>query len=357
MSGAELEAETGGGTGADLGPALVREGVWVLAQPTGAAHPPRFTLSYLIEDDQHGLHLVDPGIDDAEGANRARLSAVLQSLGRSEDDLASTIVTHLHHDHLALAEHLQREHSVPLALHRADQEAALRLAEAGPSRAETTRAKLVEWGVPERERGALEVAAGATATASASATTTPTSPAPAPLRPVLADVLLDDDEHLAIPGRTVRVLPTPGHTPGHIALVDERERLLFTGDHLLPTLFPGIGLGGPTPDAIGDYLRSLDALEPFARVETPDDPGYEVLPGHGHRFTGLADRIDTTRRHHVRRSHEVAAVLAESPGATTWQIAERIHWTAGFAGLEGFFLLSALRQTAMHVAHLSMEAR
>lgn len=337
----ELRADTEGGvpSAKEVGP-----GLWVIPQPTGLEHPPRFTLSYLLADERGGLHLVDPGADDAEGANRARLSALLGSIGRSQADLAGTIVTHLHVDHLALAEHLQREHGVPLALHRADQEAARRLTEAEPSRASTTRERLGEWGVPQAARAALESAAAGMADSGVQRT-----------RPVNADVLLDDDQLLEIPGHTLRVLPTPGHTPGHIALVDTIERLLFTGDHLLPSLFPGIGLGGPTPDAIGDYLRSLEALEPFARVETHDDPGYRVLPGHGYRFTGLAERVDTTRRHHLRRSQEVAAVLTRSPDASVWQIAERIHWTAGFANLGGFHLLSALAQTAMHRTHLAIE--
>jgi glyoxylase-like metal-dependent hydrolase (beta-lactamase superfamily II) len=335
----ELRAEAEGGR--EPAAKEVASGLWVLPQPTGLEHRPLFTLSYLLEDGRGRLHLVDPGVDDA--ANRARLNALLTSIGRSEADLAGTVVTHLHVDHLALAEHLQREHGVPLALHRADQEAARRLAEAEPSRAATARARLTEWGVPEEERAALGSAAGV---ADSGGQRT---------RPVSADVLLDDDQLLEIPGRALRVLPTPGHTPGHIALVDTTERLLFTGDHLLPSMFPGIGLGGPTPDAIGDYLRSLEALEPFARVETDDDPGYHVLPGHGYRFTGLADRVDTTRRHHLRRSQEVAAVLTRAPDATVWQIAERIHWTAGFANLGGFHLLSALAQTAMHRTHLAIE--
>lgn len=334
------EAEGGGVPEAKtIGP-----GLWVLPQPTGLEHPPRFTLSYLLEDERGGLHLIDPGVDDADGANRARLSALVTSTGHSDADLAATIVTHLHVDHLALTERLQRELGVPLALHRADQEAARRLAEAEPSRAATTRARLGEWGVPNEQRATLEAAAAGMADSGVQRT-----------RAVNADVLLDDDQLLEIPGRALRVLPTPGHTPGHIALVDTTERMLFTGDHLLPTMFPGIGLGGPTPDAIGDYLRSLEALEPFARVETDDDPGYQVLPGHGYRFTGLADRVDTTRRHHLRRSQEVAAVLARAPDTSIWQIAERIHWTAGFANLAGFHLLSALAQTAMHRTHLAIE--
>ena len=107
----ELRAEAEGGSAPqakEIGP-----GLWVLPQPTGLENPPRFTLSYLLEDERGGLHLIDPGVDDAEGANRARVSALLANIGHSEADLVGTIVTHLHVDHLALAERLQRELGVP----------------------------------------------------------------------------------------------------------------------------------------------------------------------------------------------------------------------------------------------------
>ncbi|MDO9395297.1 MAG: MBL fold metallo-hydrolase, partial [Herbiconiux sp.] len=168
-------------------------------------------------------------------------------------------------------------------------------------------------------------------------------------RPFTADRVLAHGDLLPIPGRRIRALHTPGHTPGHLCLVDDDERLLFTGDHLLPTIFPGLGLGGPAPDALGDYLRSLDAVEHEVAHHTE---AIDVLPGHGFRFTGLAGRVRVTRAHHLARSAEIAAILQLEPEATVWQTAERVTWTAGFANLSGFYLFSALAQTAMHREYL-----
>ncbi len=61
-----------------------------------------------------------------------------------------------------------------------------------------------------------------------------------------ADLLVEDGDVLPIAGREVRALWTPGHTAGHLCLVDEGDGLLFTGDHVLPRINPGIGLGGRT---------------------------------------------------------------------------------------------------------------
>jgi len=37
------------------------------------------------------------------------------------------------------------------------------------------------------------------------------------------------------------VVPTPGHTQGHAVFVDPAARLLFAGDHVLPSITPSVG--------------------------------------------------------------------------------------------------------------------
>jgi glyoxylase-like metal-dependent hydrolase (beta-lactamase superfamily II) len=40
--------------------------------------------------------------------------------------------------------------------------------------------------------------------------------------------------HIDLGGRTVDVIPTPGHNQTHVAFYDERTGILFTGDFLMP---------------------------------------------------------------------------------------------------------------------------
>jgi glyoxylase-like metal-dependent hydrolase (beta-lactamase superfamily II) len=155
------------------------------------------------------------------------------------------------------------------------------------------------------------------------------------------DVRLEDGVVLPIPGHELRVVHTPGHTDGHACIVSVAERLLFTGDHLLPDQFAGVGLGAPIPgNPLEDYRRSLERIREF--------DGYLALPGHGWTFRTIGERIDETLAHHGRRTAEVAAVLAAEPSASVWQIAAQLTWTAGWDALAGFYLVSALRQTAWH---------
>jgi hydroxyacylglutathione hydrolase len=83
------------------------------------------------------------------------------------------------------------------------------------------------------------------------------------------NILLGDEDLLKFGKATLKVMHTPGHTPGSISLVG--EKLVFTGD----TLFAG-GIG--RTDFLGGSDRDISlSLRKLLRL--PDD--YVVYPGHG----------------------------------------------------------------------------
>lgn len=317
MSAAQFAAAGSGGV-----PPLesVRDGLYCYGVPLPGALP-HFTLSYLLLDSRGGIHLIDPGWDSEE--NWQALEAALGELGRGVGDLTTVTVTHLHPDHLGMADRVRAASDAPVALHRSEQEALGELATPSPD--EEALARFAAWGVPqERHRELLDAVHRRSA-----------------WKPFTADRLLDDGDPLDVPGVELRALHTPGHTTGHLAILDAERKLLFTGDLLLPNQFPGIGLGGsPEGDPIEDYLGSLSRIARF------DD--HEALPGHGYRFTGIAERCEETAAHHERRTGEVAAALGQE--RTVWSIASGLTWTAGWENLGGFALLSALAQTALHAS-------
>ena len=87
---------------------------------------------------------------------------------------------------------------------------------------------------------------------------------------------LDGEQEIRFGKTSLRVLRTPGHTPGHVAFFDEGSKSLFTGDTLFRESIGRTDLPG------GDYswiMRSiLDRLIPLGD-ET------EVYPGHGESTT------------------------------------------------------------------------
>ncbi len=87
------------------------------------------------------------------------------------------------------------------------------------------------------------------------------------------DRTLEDDAVLPVGHLALRVLATPGHTPGSMCFAVEGKPLLFTGD----TLFPG-GPGNTATD-LGDFPRIIESIE--RRIFAPFGPETLVLPGHG----------------------------------------------------------------------------
>lgn len=87
---------------------------------------------------------------------------------------------------------------------------------------------------------------------------------------------LDTLEEVRFGHTTLRVIPVPGHTPGHVALYEPQSKALFTGDTLFRESIGRTDLPG------GDYswiMRSiLDRILPLG-----DD--VHVYPGHGPETT------------------------------------------------------------------------
>jgi glyoxylase-like metal-dependent hydrolase (beta-lactamase superfamily II) len=299
----------------------IRQGTWAvpLGMPDSSLG---YVLSYLIADDAGGLHSIDPGWANDE--NWRVLVTAIDHLGRTMSDVRTISLTHLHADHVGLAAKLQAASDARLTMGAVEYEGMRELAH--PMSADSAQIQLDGWGVPPARQGEIL------------GTTFPSRLS----EPLVPDSFLVDGAELDIPGRTVRVVHTPGHTSGHLCFVDDQEQLLFTGDHVLPTVYPGLGLGGTSAsNPVVDYLASLERLAPYDR--------FEVLPGHGYRFRGLASRRAELADHVQQRTDGVAVVLEANPSASVWQIAERLEWSLGWHNLRGAMLRSALLQTAMHV--------
>jgi glyoxylase-like metal-dependent hydrolase (beta-lactamase superfamily II) len=80
---------------------------------------------------------------------------------------------------------------------------------------------------------------------------------------------LHDGDNIDLGGRTLHVISTPGHTPDSIALLDEKNGLLFTGD----TFYAGpIYLYRPETD-LDAYAASVQKLAGIAHLQL-------LLPAH-----------------------------------------------------------------------------
>ncbi len=101
-----------------------------------------------------------------------------------------------------------------------------------------------------------------------------------------------------------------GHCPEHIALFNERDGVLISGDMLLPKISTNISVhdSEPEADALGLFLASLDRMRAL-----PTDT--LALPSHGLPFTGIHARIQQLHDHHAERLSEVLAACAIKPSS------------------------------------------
>ncbi len=78
-----------------------------------------------------------------------------------------------------------------------------------------------------------------------------------------------------------------GHAPEHVTLWSRDDNLVITGDQILSSISPNIGVYATEPmaDPVAEWLEACERLEPLAR------PDQLALGGHKLPFTGLPVRM------------------------------------------------------------------
>ncbi|MFI7006674.1 MBL fold metallo-hydrolase [Streptomyces sp. NPDC050145] len=278
----------------------VRDGLWSIPVPI-PDNPLRYVLVYALESGD-GVVLVDAGWP--ADASWAALCDGLAEMGAAVERVKAVLVTHNHADHLGLAGRVREASGAYVALHALD---AAPLGEGLGGREQWRRDllhHLTRNGVPDAEAVTTVDAVNADLLFGA----------PRP------DVLLRDGGRIKLPDLDLRVVWTPGHSPGHSCFHESGRRLMFSGDHVLPRITPAIGVYARTVgDPLADFLLSLERLGQYD-VE-------EVLPAHEYRFRRLDQRLAQMARHHTERLAETFAAVCAAPGATGWELAARLEWS------------------------------
>lgn len=287
---------------------------------------------YAIED-VDGWTLVDSGwaLEIAEDL----LGSALAALGTGLPEVRRFLVTHSHRDHYTMGVELRRRFGSRVLLGAGE------------------KVGLDEINRPDRMSGGSSHMERLRAAGADDLADLIERNAPPPMDLRLwepPDEWLDDGAVITVgpeegpAARTLTAIATPGHTRGHMVFADPEHDLLFTGDHVLPTITPSIGFEPVAPPSpLTDFLTSLQLLR--------DRPDAAMLPAHGRVGRRVHERVDELLAHHAQRLDATLAGLAQGR-TTVAEVAATLTWTRRertLAELDPFNRMLAILETGVHL--------
>src|SRR5215210_5543428 len=252
---------------------------------------------YLIAEDP--LTIIDTGPKTKEAL--VALRAGLRSAGFLVSDLRRIVLTHAHEDHCGLARSLRDEAK--------DAEVMVHAWETGHRvgrlEYEEHRTLLVRAGVPAQEIQTMRKMYEGVRQYADSFQDDEYSE-------------LRDEEELEFETGALRILHTPGHTPGSCSFIREADRTVIAGDCVLKRITPNPILSADPIDSskrfasLAEYLVSLARLRSFSPTL--------VYGGHGGPVRDFEELFHRYFRAFQDRQQQVIGLVAKT-GVTAWDLA------------------------------------
>ncbi|MEM2925567.1 MAG: MBL fold metallo-hydrolase [Methanocellales archaeon] len=277
--------------------------------------------SYLLKSKP--LTLIDTGPKTIEALSALELG--LRKMGYSLDELGKVIITHGHLDHHGLAKIIKAKSNARIYVHARDAEIVSHFESEIQRYLKLFEEFSIRSGMP---RDLFAKVAGYFKTIAEACES------------VEVDFLIEDGDFIDLNDLKLRVIHTPGHSPGSICLYLEDYGTLFSGDTLLKDITPNPAIT-PEDGGLLDYLKSLQKLQGL---------DLEVIyPGHGEAIEHHRELILKTFVHHEIRKNQVLKAIASRP-RSIFEISKAI-----FGELPISEILLGVREIAGHLEILELE--
>jgi ribonuclease/clavin/mitogillin len=157
---------------------------------------------------------------------------------------------------------------------------------------------------------------------------------------ITVDRVVADGDIISLKGIDLEVVHTPGHNPGHICLYIRKDKILFSGDHVL-----GLGTTAIHPPK-GDMAQYIDSLRKLLDYDID-----LICPGHGPLIREPQRKLDELIEHRKEREDQVIALLRQGD-YTVKQLVAQIY-----PELAGFLYELAKGQVYAHLIKLEREGK
>jgi glyoxylase-like metal-dependent hydrolase (beta-lactamase superfamily II) len=281
-------------------------------------YPVKWVNCYYIEDSIPTL--IDTGLNLPEC-----FDSLLEGIKKAGGDiagLARVVVTHGHSDHSGLTGKIQEISGATIFVHAWDQAKLSNGNEYVTARTKALNNHLSRAGVPADLAGeVVEKISGRFSS----------------LVPPVACERLFGGEIFGFDDFELRVIHTPGHSPGSVCLFIEEEELLFSGDTILEEV-----IADPMSD-IKSLIEHHASLNSVSNLQIQ-----KVFPGHGRVFSGHQRRIRRILDRQEKRSKRILGILdqMEDLEITPFLIASKLF--SPMTELDTFYYVSSV------MAHLEL---
>jgi glyoxylase-like metal-dependent hydrolase (beta-lactamase superfamily II) len=257
--------------------------------------PLQWVNAYVLQDEA-GYVVVDPGLNTEQA--RELWLQVLKELNIEPGMIRRVILTHHHPDHYGLAGWMQELTNGQVFLSSAGHALAGRLWGEGETLSDELCALFAAHGLPRDKQLLMHEHMKSFIPL--------VSPQPREVR------YLEAGDEWSAGELRFRTMSVSGHAYGHLIFLDERNKLMLCGDHVLPRISPNISyLPDEDPDPLHSFLTGLDKLAACGALDA-------VYPGHRDPFRDLAGRVQELKAHHARRLEQMAGLLQQP--ATAYEV-------------------------------------